>query len=187
MSEEQKPTKDTSTLKCGGYWNEQKCAYCLVVIREHSENHACEGPLDENVACSDLLEKRLCAKCPNTAKQNSSFCGPCKRSTFPAPPQSGISPPSPPLEPIEPFKRQVSWATPLSTPPYSCGLCGAEVSHDSFCISCHLKQRRLVLQSMAEDATKQKEEAQSRCFLIARELESNRIASEGLVIVHTEK
>ncbi len=43
--------------------------------------------------------------------------------------------------PEEPFKRQVTWATPIEQPRLSCGLCGAVVQDDGFCVLCHLKRQ----------------------------------------------
>lgn len=86
----------------------------------------------------------------------------------------------PELAMIEPFKRQVTWAVPLTVPTFSCSLCGRETSDDSFCVLCHLKQRQLVLVGLEETTAAQLKELQKRITNLQEARKANADAQRSL-------
>jgi len=89
------------------------------------------------------------------------------------------------LQMIEPFKRQVSWAIPMIQADFSCGICGQE-SSASFCVNCQLTQRRIDLEGLLQQTKGILTQCVVQIRLIEAQIESNKIAAAGLVVVHAK-
>jgi hypothetical protein len=195
----------------GNYWWEQRCRACHTVIRISSNAHrATCGSLKTN---KQEREEDTTAffgspvKCQGLTQSKRETWGDVMESAIEA--QRGEVSPSMPLfmlppahtsaslqaaiaeekdlAMIEPFKRQVSWATPLVATSFSCRLCGAVVDGDSFCVPCHLSQRRIDLEALLAKAELERDRAMHQCSELRGQLESNRVAAQGLVVVHANE